>query len=149
MDRVLPLLIDRAAQLRDLQAAAAQQARVAADQAEATLGRLQSFRVDCLAQSAAGTQARTTSEAMAGYQHFVTKLDDAIGQQSAEARSRHDAAAAQQAVLVEAQRRLLAFETLQKRRANERNLREQRKLQRESDAFAARAARQKAEGWDT
>lgn len=145
MDHVLPLLIERAAALRDRQAAATQQARLAAEQADATLDRLEGFRVDVLARSAAGTLARTTSDSLAGYQQFVTKLDDAIGMQAHEADTRHLRANEQQAQLIEAQRRLLAFETLQRRRAAEKNAREQRKLQREADEFAARAARRPSE----
>jgi flagellar protein FliJ len=145
MDHILPLLIERAAALRDRQAAAMQQARMAADQADTTLGRLESFRVDCLARSPAGSLARTTADSLAGHQQFVSRLDDAIGLQTQEADTRHARAGEQQAVLIEAQRRLLAFETLQRRRAAERNAKEQRKLQRESDEFAARAARRNNE----
>ena len=145
MDHVLPLLIERAAALRDRQAAATQQARLAADQAGTTLGRLESFRVDVLSQSAAGTMARTSGDSLAGYQKFVTRLDDAIGMQAQETAVRESRVGEQQALLLDAQRRLLAFETLQRRRAAQRDSRAQRKQQRESDEFAARAARRNNE----
>jgi len=141
MDHVLPLLIERAAALRDRQIAAMQHAQLAAGQAGATLTRLQSFRNDCLARSAAGTLARTNADALAGYQQFVTRLDDAIGLQSRETDARLARAGEQRALLADCERKLLAFETLRRKRATARNAREQRMLQRESDEFAARAAR--------
>jgi flagellar export protein FliJ len=143
MDHVLPLLIERATKFRDRQAAATQQARMSAQQAEATLDRLGAFRVDCLAQSPGGTLARTTGEALAGYQQFDARLDDAIGMQSREADHRYARFGEQQQLLSEAQRRLLAFEALQRRRTDERRAKEQRIAQRESDEFAARATRRR------
>ena len=140
MKHVLPLLIERAQAQRDRQAAAARQARQSAAQAESTLQRLGEFRGECLSRSAAAQLGRADGASLAGYQVFVGRLDAAIGLQAREATLRAGHADDQQQRLLQQQRRVLAFEALARRDTLERSRREQRRDQRTTDDFAARAA---------
>jgi flagellar FliJ protein len=139
MQQVLPLLIGQARAARDQQAARLQQAQLAVQQARATLERLQAFRLECLARSPAATLGRADGAALADYQRFVTRLDDAITSQQGEVALRESVATQQQQVLQQAQQRLLAFDTLARRHAQQRATRELRRDQRQADEFAARA----------
>jgi len=143
MDHVLPLLIERATAARERQAATMRVAYRALEQAGATLGKLQDFRGECIARAPASTGQSTDAETLAAQQRFVTRLDDAIGQQSIEAQARAHRAAEQQSLLAQAQQRLLAFETLAKRRLEQKNAREHRRELRDGDEFAALAARRR------
>jgi flagellar FliJ protein len=138
MKHVLPLLIEAAREKRDREGAMLRAAQQATAQAANTLQRLGDFRGECLARSAAATQGQTTGRALQDYQRFVGRLDDAIGQQRNETARRADAADAQQLKLAQAQQRLLAFEALAQRRVNAQQQRDQRRMQRETDEFAAR-----------
>ena len=140
MKHALPLLIERAQAARDQQAARTRQARQSATQAQATLQRLQAFRGECLARSPAAVGGSADGASLAGYQQFVTRLDEAIGMQGQEAGLRERMADEQQRQLLQHQQRLLAFQTLARRQAQQQAHREQRLDQRTSDEFAARAA---------
>ena len=139
MDAVLPVLISRAEATRDTEAARAQQAAMAVRQAHDTLRRLGEFRDELIGRSAAATLGRTDTDALAGYQVFMTRLGDAMSQQTREATRREQALASQQARLVEAQQRVLALQTLVRRRAATRDAKQARIEQRNTDDFAARA----------
>lgn len=140
MEHVLPHLIETARVARDRQAVGLRQAQQGVQQALATLERLTQFRADSLARSAAGTLGVTHTQALQQQQRFVSRLDEAVAQQREELALRQAHAETQQQELVKCQQRMLAFETLAKRRANERERKAQRLQQRQSDEFAARAA---------
>jgi flagellar FliJ protein len=139
MQKVLPMLIDQARTVRDQQAARLQQAQGALQQAQGTLERLHAFRIECLARSPAAVLGRSDGAGLADYQRFVTRLDEAIAAQRQQAELRQAAMLKQQQVLQQAQQRLLAFDTLDRRYATQRAARELRHEQRQSDEFAARA----------
>jgi len=139
MKHALPLLLQSAASARDRQAAVLAQARQAVAQAQATLDRLEGFRAECLARSAAGTLRTTGAEALREYQRFVERLDEAVAMQRNELDARAQRAAAEHDRLLRCQQRLLAFEALREREARAAAARAQRREQRESDEFAARA----------
>ncbi len=139
MRAVLPLLIERAQAARDAQSARLRQAQQAQAQAGATLQRLQAFRQECLARSPAAL-GRGDGPGMADYQQFVSRLDEAIGLQTQDVEARRLQAEHQQRLLADCQQRLLAFETLDRRQAQQRHAREQRRDQHAADEFAARAA---------
>jgi flagellar FliJ protein len=139
MEQVLPLLIEQATGARDRQSARLAQVRQSVQQAQATLERLQAFRLECLARSPAAQLGRGDGAMLAGYQQFLGRLDDAIAMQRQEAALRQAQADQQQALLAQCQQKLLAFQTLAARQAQRRELRAARKSQRESDEFAARA----------
>lgn len=141
MDHVLPYLIESARTARDRQAASLRQAELSVRQALATLQRLRQFRTECLARSPASMHARSDGQALAAYQQFVGRLDEAIVLQRQEADRREARRVAQQEQLTRAHQRVAAFETLARRRLQERERREQRRMEREADEFAARAAR--------
>jgi flagellar protein FliJ len=140
MKHVLPLLIERAQAQRDRQALASRQARQSAAQADATLQRLGEFRGECLSRSAAAQLGQADGASLAGYQAFVGRLDEAIGMQGREAALRAGVAHEQQQRLLQQQRRVLALEALARRDALQCGQREQRREQRTTDDFAARAA---------
>jgi flagellar FliJ protein len=139
MRAVLPLLIERAEAARDAQSVRLRQAQQAQAQAQGTLERLQAFRQECLARSPAAL-GRGDGAGMADYQRFVSRLDEAIGLQAQDVDARRQQAEHQQRLLAECQQRLLAFQTLDRRQAQQRQARELRRDQRAADEFAARAA---------
>lgn len=141
MDHVLPHLIEAARNARDRQAAQLRQAQGAVQQAQATLQRLAQFRADYLARSAAATLGTTDGPALQRYQRFLARLDEATVMQQRELQAREQRVQREQQALVGQQQKLLAYETLVRRRAQERERRVQRREQRESDEFAARAFR--------
>lgn len=139
MKHALPLLLHSAASARDQQSAVLAQARQAQAQAQSTLERLREFRADCLARSAAGTLRGSDGAALRDYQRFVDRLDEAIAIQQHELARRAERVAGEQQRLQHCQQRVLAFEALQRREAQAAAARAQRREQRESDEFAARA----------
>ena len=139
MEHVLPTLIESARTARDRQAAQLRQAQGAVQQARTTLERLGQFRAECLARSAAGTLGHTDGPALGRYQRFIARLDEASALQQRELQLRTERAEREQQALVHCQQRLLAFQALAQRRLREREHRENRRLQREADEFAARA----------
>ncbi|HZY19159.1 MAG TPA: flagellar export protein FliJ [Ramlibacter sp.] len=139
MQHVLPLLIEQAQAARDQQSVRLKQAQQAVQQAQATLQRLLEFRAECLSRSPAATLGRGDGGQLADYQRFVSRLDEAIAMQRREAQAREGVVGQQQQLLVQCQQRMLAFETLSRRQAQQRDRREQRRGQREADEFAARA----------
>lgn len=139
MDHILPTLIEGATANRDKESARLRQFVQALRQSEATLERLQAFRVECLARSPAGSLGRGDAMSLQGYQTFMTRLDQALGLQGQDLVRRRQAVAMQQERLNASQQKLLAFETLVKRRAAVRAQKQSRLEQRECDEFAARA----------
>jgi flagellar export protein FliJ len=140
MRDVLPILIETARAVRDRQSAVVAQARLACGQAQSTLQQLRQFRVEYLARSPAATLGHTNSQALSQYQRFFSRLDEAIALQLQEIDLREARVAAQQAQLVQCHQRLLAYETLDRRYAAEREAHELHRLQDEADEFAARVA---------
>lgn len=145
MDKILPFLIERAGGERDRQMRVARDAAHAAAQAAGTLARLEEFRVECLARAPGMTGHAATAQSLADFQNFVARLDQAISMQKMEAAQREMRREAAQRQLIERQQRVLAFETLSTRRGAAREAIAARKSQRESDEFAARAARAQAQ----
>lgn len=139
MNHALPLLIDAAEAARDQHAARGARARQAVAQANGTLQRLQDFRVECLARSAAGTLGRTHGAALQDHQRFVAKLDEAIGLQAHEVRRCEQHADQLQGLLQRSQQRVLALHALRERQARTAAARATRREQRDADEFAARA----------
>ena len=117
MNKLLPLLINRAEIARDRQAALAREAANAALQTQATLVRLEDFRGESLDRSPASLGSHADAQALGDYQRFVSRLDDAIAMQRQECQRREERSAAGQQRLIEEQRKLMAFETLLRRRA--------------------------------
>lgn len=144
LQQVLPLLIERAQAARDRQAAVLRQVQQSAAQAHTTLQRLDAFQAECLARSAAGQLGRSDGASLAGYQAFVGRLGEAIDLQAQEAALRQAQAQDQQQRLLQQQRRVLAFETLARRDAQQRARRQDRLERLATDEFAARAAAQEA-----
>ena len=141
MDAVLPLLIERAQAARDRLAAEASQSAQALQQSQATLWRLRQFRTEYLARSPATRGSAVSPQALVDWQRFLARLDEAIGLQAQECEHRRQVDDARRLQLGEGQRRLMAFETLDRRRAAVRDMAQARRAQRDADEFAARAAR--------
>ncbi|CAN5611382.1 N/A [soil metagenome] len=141
MNKLLPLLINRAETARDRQAALARDAANAAQQTQATLVRLEDFRGESLERSPASLGRHADAQALGDYQRFVSRLDDAIAMQRQECQRREERSAAGQQRLIEEQRKLMAFETLLRRRAAAAGIKQGRRAQSDADEFAARAAR--------
>jgi flagellar protein FliJ len=140
MKHALPTLIETARTARDRQTTILAQAQLAASQAENTLERLGQFRSDYLGRAPAATRASSDGQTLAQYQLFFSRLDEALALQRQEVERRLARVALQQEQLVRCQQRLLAFEALARRRESERQMREARRQQSETDEFAARVA---------
>lgn len=140
MKNILPLLIERAEQLRDRHVAEAQETVATLRTAQSVLQRLDEFRVEFLARSPAATGAHADGQALQDYQRFVGRLDEAIAQQRLECDRRQQRNDAAQRLLLDSQRRVVALQSWKRREAHAEANRESRKLQREADEFAARAA---------
>ena len=141
MDAVLPLLIERAQAARDRMAAEARQSAQALQQSQATLERLRQFRAEYLARSPATRGGAVSPQVLVDWQRFLARLDDAIRLQAQECEHRRQVDDVRRRQLGEGQRRLMAFETLDRRRAAVREIAQGRRAQRDADEFAARAAR--------
>ena len=140
MKNILPLLIERAGQLRDRHVADAQENLATLRTAQSVLQRLDEFRVEFLARSPAATGAQADAQALQDYQRFVGRLDEAIAQQRLECDRRQQRNDAAQRLLLDSQRRVVALQSWKRREAHAEANRESRKTQREADEFAARAA---------
>lgn len=141
MRQVLPLLIERALEARDQLAAAARAATQAVQQSQATLEQLTHFRADYLKRSPTGHVGDFSADRLHDWQRFMTRLDEAMAMQREDCERRRQVEALRIQQLAEGQRRLMAFEALAARQAAERDRRQARQAQRESDEFAARAIR--------
>lgn len=141
MKLVLPLLIERAREARDQLAAAARAAALATQQAQATLEQLTNFRADYLGRSPTAGAGGFSADRLHDWQQFMTRLDEAVALQRQDCERRRQFEAMRQEQLAQGQRRLMAFEALALRQAQERDRRLARQDQRESDEFAARATR--------
>lgn len=140
MKNLLPMLIERAQQLRDRHVAQARDTLATLQSATSVLQRLDDFRADFLARSPAATGAAVDTQALQDYQRFVLKLDAAIGQQRSECELRRQRNDDAQRLLLDSQRRVVALQSWQRREAHVQAAREGRRDQRSADEFAARAA---------
>lgn len=138
--RVLPVLIDGAKAERDRAGTQVRQAAQALQQAQDTHERLAQFRTDYLSRSPAHRTGAFDPQALTDYQAFLARLDQAIGMQVHQKTFREEQLAGQQQMLVQAQRRVMAFEALARRAVNAREKKLQRRAQVEADEFATRSA---------
>lgn len=141
MKQVLALLIERAREARDQLSAAARTATLAVQQAQATLHQLTAFRADYLNRSPTATVGGFSADRLHDWQRFMTRLDEALAMQREDVERRRQLEALRLQQLSDGQRRLMAFEALAARQAAERDRRQARQAQRDSDEFAARAFR--------
>ena len=141
MKEALPLLIERAREARDQLAAAARAATLAVQQGDATLQQLSTFRADYLRRSPTATAGSFSADRLQDWQRFMTRLDEAVEMQREDCERRRQVESLRQQQLSDGQRRLMAFEALAARQAAERERRQARQAQRDSDEFAARAFR--------
>lgn len=146
MQASLPLLIDRARTSRDEQSLRARRATQALHQAQATLQQLEGFRADYLRRSPATSGQAIHTDGLQDWQRFVSRLDEAVALQRQEIEIRRHQDAEGQRLLLDAQRRLMAFEALAARQRAERERKAQRQAQHEADEFAARATRAQPNG---
>lgn len=133
---LLQLLIDRHAESRDEAAARAAQARRETSRATGTLETLHGYRRD---YDTKAPVMRTQSFApllLERHRLFVERLDHAVSDQQGRLRMLEAAAARADADLVEQQRRLKAFETLQTRQRERRERRQARLEQQATDELA-------------
>ncbi|MBL0421454.1 flagellar export protein FliJ [Ramlibacter sp. AW1] len=141
MQASLAVIIERSREARDQRVSQAHAAGMAVQQAQAVLQQLQGYRLDYLRRSPSAPGLRVRVEQLVEFQRFVAKLDEAIGLQGQELALRRQRELESQRLLAEAQRRLLAFEALLARHADERARLARRREQRDTDEFAAQAAR--------
>jgi flagellar protein FliJ len=139
MRAVLPTLIERAQADCSRHATAVQQCSQALQQAQATLAQLDRFRDDYLGRSPVLCGQAVGGQRLADWQRFVSRLDDAIGLQRQELEIRQHQQAQALALLGQAHRRLMSFEALARRAAQQQQLRQDRRAQAETDEFASRA----------
>jgi flagellar FliJ protein len=140
MKNVLPLLIERAQQLRDKHVGEARDTLATLQTAQQVLQRLDEFRAEFLARSPAASGATADAQALLDYQRFVGRLDEAMAQQRQECARRQQRNDAAQRQLLESQRRVVALQAWQRREAAALAAKDNRRTQREADEFAARAA---------
>ncbi len=141
MKQVLPILIERAREARDQLSAAARAATLSVQQGEATLQQLATFRADYLLRSPTATVGGFSADRLHDWQRFMTRLDEAVAMQHEDCERRRQLESMRLQQLSDGQRRLMAFEALAARQALERDRRQARQAQRDSDEFAARAIR--------
>ncbi len=146
MTNLIPMLIDRAQQLRDRHVAEARDTLVTLNTAQSVLQRLDDFRIDFLARSPAATGACADAQALQDYQRFVGRLDEAITQQRQECERRRVRNDAAQRQLLDSQRRVVALQAWQRREAHAQATRDSRRSQREADEFAAHAVAARGPG---
>lgn len=140
MNKVLPLLIDRAQVLRDKHVAQARETLATLQTAQQVLQRLDDFRTEFIARSPAASGATADAQALQDYQRFVGRLDEAIAQQRQECSHRSQRNDAAQRLLLDSQRRVVALQSWQRRELAAQVAKDNRRSQREADEFAARAA---------
>lgn len=131
----LQRLIEHARRQRDDAAVQAASAQHEVVQAQNTLDMLSSYLHEHLGRIR--TQAQTDSPLLRIREGFTRKLDVAIDEQTRQRDGLRDNAEREHAELLERQRRLLAFETVQARRESIRRLRLHRADQRHTDEIAA------------
>ncbi len=137
----LAFLLAQAREARDAQSQALRAAAQGWQQAQATLSQLQAFREQFLTRSPNLRTRCDGAGVMRDWQGFAQGLANAMTQQAAQAEGHRQRHAQQQQRLAEAQARVLALEALEARRAAAQARVQERRLQRECDEFAARAAR--------
>lgn len=142
--RTLEQLVEQARRERDDAATRVAGAHRDAEGAQRTLDVLSNY----LGEHLRGAGARPYADArlLQVRERFTRKLDAAIGEQAGVRDALHEAMARRRGELVERQRRLLAFETLQARRNAVLVRRLARAEQRQTDEIAARAFRRTAGG---
>ncbi len=137
----LPFLLAQARELRDTRSRTVREAAQAWQQAQATLDQLQAFRSQFIARSPNLHTGCQGTGGMGDWHRFAQGLAQAMTQQEAQAEGHRQRHAQCQDRLSEAQARVLALEALEARRAAAQARVQERRLQRECDEFAARAAR--------
>lgn len=140
MQHVLPLLIERASQARDHQAALLREAEQALAQARQTQAQLEDFRAGCLQRAPGHQGASADSTTLTAHQTFVQRLDQVVQLQRGEQERRGGRADAARQALLQSQRRLLAFEALSRRQTDRRQAAADRQAQRGNDEHALRQA---------
>lgn len=146
MNQVLELLVERAEGARDQATRQAQEARKAAQMVEGTLDRLQLYRSECLARSPTMRTTGADAQSLRDYQQFVSRLDEAIQVQKNECVFRQSLVEGAQRHLLQAQQRLMALQTLVKRRVSVATAKDARRAQAASDEFAALAGQRSLQG---
>jgi flagellar FliJ protein len=146
--RLLRLLIDQASERRDDAAQRAAQARRERDAAAATLRTLTDYREQSLARAPTRAGGPVGIAQMRSATHFDARLIVAIQQQYQTHALRDEASQAQDAALLEQQRRLKALQTLEERRARSAERLAARREQRALDEFATHLAARRAPGKD-
>jgi flagellar export protein FliJ len=131
----LQRLIEHARRQRDDAAAQAASARHDVARAQQTLDMLSSYLHEHLGHLR--TLAQTDSPLLRIREGFTRKLGVAIDEQTRQRDGLRDSAEREHAELLERQRRLLAFETVQTRRESLRRVRLHRADQRHTDEIAA------------
>lgn len=142
--RTLEQLIEQARRMRDDAATRATGAHRDAENAQRTLDVLSTYFGEHLRGAAARPYADPAL--LQVRERFTRKLDAAIGEQTSVRDASHDAMARRRGELIDRQRRLLAFETLQARREAALQRRRERAEQRQTDEIAARAANRRTDG---
>jgi len=145
-DALLRLLIERATARRDEAAGSAADARRVRDAAAGTLRTLTDYREESLGRAPVRARAGVGVEQLKAAGRFDAKLIAAIRQQYDVHAQRALEADTREATLVERQRRLMALQTLEKRRASEAAARAARRDQRAIDEHATLMAARRRPG---
>lgn len=146
MRKSLPLLIEHARTARDQAAGRNEAALAAVRESDATVERLEQYRLEYLSAAPGTTGNSVSALSLASFHDFVARLDMAIGLQKHESKKRSSLAAQATQLLMEKQQRLFAFEALMARNNAAIQQVAARKEQSNSDEFAARLFRSNASG---
>lgn len=138
---LLDKLIERSREARDQAASEAASAQRTHKSAQSTLAMLGQYRRDYDLRAPKNQQAPTDAQRVVCHEAFVGQLERAHTDQTARTKVTAGVVAERDAVLVERQRRLKAFETLLSRREQAQALRRNRLDQSINDEHAARMAR--------
>lgn len=139
----LQLLIERAEAAEQAAAQRLAQAMSAADQARQQQGLLKSYESDYQARLAGRLAAGLQPAEQANFSRFLADLDKAMGQQSRAVQLQDDAVSRRRQEWQEARGRVLALQTLAKRRAQEVALKAGRQEQKQTDEAAMNSLRRR------
>jgi flagellar FliJ protein len=145
-EKLLKLLIDRAAQQREEAARKVVQARQDHDAAARTLGTLNDYRAQSLDRGPVRSQTATDTQQLAIAGQFDARLVAAIEQQTGQTEARARVVESKQAEATQAYQRLKALEAIAQRRQQREQRMAARREQRLLDEFATdQAARRRKE----
>jgi flagellar FliJ protein len=144
--RVLRLLIEQAATRRDDAAVLTAAARRDRDAAAATLNTLTGYREESLERGPVRVGQPVGVDQLRAAQHFDARLVDAIRQQHGQHSAKQADTTARERLLIGAQQRLKALETLELRRAAAHGRLEARREQRVLDDYATQLAARRRPG---